>query len=53
MKLVAISVLLALLVSIPFAVSRRKPALARSMGRNSGEVPPDDNNLYDTEDFIM
>lgn len=52
MKIVAITALVALLVSIPFVISRQKMAPVRIKNDNP-DAPPDENRLYDNEDFMM
>lgn len=52
MKIVAITALVALLVSIPFVISRQKLIPVRAKG-NDPDATPDENHLYDNEDFMM
>ncbi len=51
MKFVAITAFVALLVSLPFVLSKQQPSPVRSKPTGTGN-PIDENTLYDTEDFM-
>lgn len=52
MKTLAITALVALIVSLPF-VLRRHRVIGVSPLQGKKPLVPDQNYLYDTEDFIM
>gem|GEM_PF-4591293 len=51
MKFIAITAFVALIVSLPFVLSKQQPSRVRSTRPGSID-PKDENTLYDTEDFM-
>lgn len=52
MKTVAFTAMMALLVTIPLILGKRKLQAIRVKGEKEGTAPSDENQRYDIDDFL-